>query len=91
MAYRVQSSLIPEATPEIPGWEFAASWQPAREVSGDYYDFISGNEGILNLVIADVTDKGMPAALFMALTPASSGPAWIRPVPRQRGLPEPIA
>jgi sigma-B regulation protein RsbU (phosphoserine phosphatase) len=68
MAYRVQSSLIPDQVPQIPGWEFAASWQPAREVSGDYYDFISLGCGKLGLVIADVTGKGMPAALFMALT-----------------------
>ncbi|MEN8174017.1 MAG: SpoIIE family protein phosphatase, partial [Chloroflexota bacterium] len=68
MAYRVQSSLIPEELPQCSGWEFAASWQPAREVSGDYYDFIPyGDEGLC-LMIADVTDKGMPAALFMALT-----------------------
>jgi sigma-B regulation protein RsbU (phosphoserine phosphatase) len=68
MAYKVQSSLIPEVIPQIEGWEFAASWHPAREVSGDYYDFIVGQDGQLSLVIADVTDKGMPAALFMALT-----------------------
>jgi sigma-B regulation protein RsbU (phosphoserine phosphatase) len=68
MAYRVQSSLIPEQLPQEPGWEFAASWQPAREVSGDFYDFIYNGDGSLSLVIADVTDKGMPAALFMALT-----------------------
>jgi len=68
MAYKVQSSLIPEGVPDVPGWEFAASWHPAREVSGDFYDFIPNNDGTLNLVIADVTDKGMPAALFMALT-----------------------
>ncbi len=68
MAYRVQSSLIPEDIPQIPGWEFAASWQPAREVSGDFYDFVPTDNNNLNLAIADVTDKGMPAALFMALT-----------------------
>jgi serine phosphatase RsbU (regulator of sigma subunit) len=68
MAYRVQSSLIPEETPQVTGWEFATHWQPAREVAGDYYDFIAGHHGQLGLVIADVTDKGMPAALFMALT-----------------------
>jgi phosphoserine phosphatase RsbU/P len=68
MAYKVQSSLIPATIPQIPGWEFAASWQPAREVSGDFYDFVPTEDGKLNLVIADVTDKGMPAALFMALT-----------------------
>jgi len=68
MAYRVQSSLIPGHVPRVNGWEFAASWQPAREVSGDFYDFIPNPNGTLGLVIADVTDKGMPAALFMALT-----------------------
>jgi len=67
MAYRVQSSLIPEDTPQIPGWEFAASWQPAREVSGDFYDFIPCRDGCMGMLIADVTDKGMPAALFMAM------------------------
>lgn len=68
MAFRVQSSLIPEATPQLPGWEFVAHWQPAREVAGDYYDFIPHQNGDIGLVIADVTDKGMPAALFMAFT-----------------------
>ena len=68
MAYRVQSSLITDDLPKTPGWEFAASWHPAREVSGDFYDFIPYQDDKLCLVIADVTDKGMPAALFMALT-----------------------
>jgi sigma-B regulation protein RsbU (phosphoserine phosphatase) len=68
MAYRVQSSLIPAQAPSFPGWEFAASWQPARQVSGDFYDFISCGEECMGLIIADVTDKGMPAALFMAMT-----------------------
>jgi sigma-B regulation protein RsbU (phosphoserine phosphatase) len=68
MAYRVQSSLIPREMPQIPGWEFAACWQPARVVSGDFYDLIPDSTGGLKFIIADVTDKGMPAALFMALT-----------------------
>ncbi|MFQ6101982.1 MAG: PP2C family protein-serine/threonine phosphatase [Anaerolineae bacterium] len=68
MAYEVQAELLPRETPQVPGWEFAARWQPAREVAGDYYDFIPGHGGQLGLVIADVSDKGMPAALFMALT-----------------------
>jgi sigma-B regulation protein RsbU (phosphoserine phosphatase) len=68
MARQVQTSLIPTHTPEIPGWQFSASWIPAREVSGDYYDFIPIKQDILGVVIADVSDKGMPAALFMALT-----------------------
>jgi sigma-B regulation protein RsbU (phosphoserine phosphatase) len=69
VAREVQASLMPRATPHIPGWEFAARWQPQREVAGDYYDFILSEDAPrLGLVIADVTDKGMPAALFMALT-----------------------
>ena len=67
VAREVQSSLIPNATPAIPGWEFAARWLPARRVAGDFYDFVPIGDG-LGLVIADVSDKGMPAALFMALS-----------------------
>jgi serine phosphatase RsbU (regulator of sigma subunit) len=68
MAREVQTSLLPRETPWVPGWEFAAVWQPAREVAGDYYDFVVGQDGKLGLVIADVSDKGMHAALFMAVT-----------------------
>ncbi len=74
VAREVQASLLPRTTPRLPGWEFAARWQPAREVSGDFYDFIplglASPEAAsgLGLVIADVSDKGMPAALFMALS-----------------------
>ncbi len=68
VAREVQASLLPRTTPRLAGWEFAARWQPAREVAGDFYDFIPGPHGHVGLVIADVTDKGMPAALFMANT-----------------------
>jgi phosphoserine phosphatase RsbU/P len=69
VAREVQASLLPRTIPQFPGWEFAARWQPQREVAGDYYDFILAEDSPrLGLVIADVTDKGMPAALFMALT-----------------------
>jgi sigma-B regulation protein RsbU (phosphoserine phosphatase) len=68
MARRVQSSLLPSEAPHLTGWEFTARWEPAREVAGDYYDFPPCINGATGLVIADVTDKGMPAALFMALT-----------------------
>lgn len=68
MAREVQANLIPRQTPTLPGWEFAAAWRPAREVSGDFYDFVPLDGGRLGLVVADVTDKGMPAALFMANT-----------------------
>jgi sigma-B regulation protein RsbU (phosphoserine phosphatase) len=68
IAHRVQSSLIPQEVPQVSGWDFSARWIPAREVAGDFYDFIDGDEGKLGLVIADVVDKGMPAALFMAFS-----------------------
>jgi sigma-B regulation protein RsbU (phosphoserine phosphatase) len=68
VARQVQASLLPRATPQVPGWEFAAWWRPAREVAGDYYDFIPLVGGQIGFVIADVSDKGMPSALFMGLT-----------------------
>lgn len=64
-AYHVQSQLIPSTTPAIDGWDFAATWKPAKEVSGDFYDFIDGEDGV-GIVMADVSGKGMHAALFMA-------------------------
>jgi phosphoserine phosphatase RsbU/P len=66
VAREVQASLIPQAAPQVPGWEFAGWWQPAREVSGDFYDYVPFGDGHQGLLIGDVTDKGMPAALFMA-------------------------
>lgn len=68
MARKVQAGLLPREIPVIPGWDLDAFWQPAREVGGDYYDFIPLSRDRMGLVIADVTDKGMPAALFMAST-----------------------
>jgi sigma-B regulation protein RsbU (phosphoserine phosphatase) len=67
MARDLQASLLPRETPHLTGWDFAAYWQPARQVSGDFYDFIPTGRG-LGVVIADVSDKGMPAALFMGLS-----------------------
>ncbi len=68
LAHDVQASLIPRETPRVPGWAFAAYWQPAREVGGDFYDFIERDGGQLGFALGDVSDKGMHAALFMALT-----------------------
>ena len=68
MAREVQRSLLPQQTPALPGFEIAAWWLPAREVSGDYYDYLKTDPDRLVVVIADVSDKGMPAALLMALT-----------------------
>ena len=65
MARQVQESLLPVELPQPAGWTIATRWRPAREVSGDFYDVIEEEAGRLGLVIADVTDKGMPASLFM--------------------------
>jgi PAS domain S-box-containing protein len=66
MAHQVQVSLLPKEIPQIPGWSLAVKWLPANEVGGDFYDLIERNDGAHDLVIADVTGKGIPAALFMA-------------------------
>ncbi len=65
---KIQRSLLPESCPAIPGWEIAASYQPAQQVGGDLYDFFQQQDepNCLSMVIADVTGKGIPAALFMA-------------------------
>ena len=64
----IQEALLPKAVPTIAGWQLAALYQPARAVGGDFYDFLALPDGKLGLVLGDVTDKGMPAALVMATT-----------------------
>jgi serine phosphatase RsbU (regulator of sigma subunit)/class 3 adenylate cyclase len=67
-ARQVQGSLLPEKPPEIPGWGLEVLLEPAHETSGDFYDFLLLPENNLGIVIADVTDKGTSAALYMALS-----------------------
>jgi len=67
VARSIQASFIPQSPPQPSGWEMAAFWRAARQVGGDFYDFIPLRDGMWGLAIADVADKGIPAALFMAM------------------------
>jgi serine phosphatase RsbU (regulator of sigma subunit) len=65
---QIQASFLPEELPQPPGWEIAASFHPARKVGGDFYDaFLLPRSGRLGLAVSDVCDKGVGAALFMAV------------------------
>lgn len=68
VARLIQQTLLPRDLPALPGWQLAAYYQPARAVGGDFYDFLYFEDGRLGIVIGDVTDKGVPAALVMATT-----------------------
>lgn len=68
LARDLQQSILPTQFPHLPGLVCAARNRPARQVGGDFYDVIALGKRRLGLVIADVSDKGMPAAIFMALS-----------------------
>lgn len=68
VARLIQHTLLPKEIPELPGWQISSYYQPAREVGGDFYDFLFFEDGRMGIVIGDVTDKGVPAALVMATT-----------------------
>jgi serine phosphatase RsbU (regulator of sigma subunit) len=68
LACELQQSFLPHEFPSLPGVQCAALNLPARQVGGDFYDVIPLSENRLGLVIGDVSDKGMPAALFMVLS-----------------------
>jgi sigma-B regulation protein RsbU (phosphoserine phosphatase) len=65
---QIQMSFLPESWPQVAGWDFAASYAPARQVGGDFYDLyvLADQPHRLGLVIGDVTGKGVAAALMMA-------------------------
>jgi sigma-B regulation protein RsbU (phosphoserine phosphatase) len=67
MARSVQRSLLPRQMPEIPGFTLTAEWRSAREVGGDFYDIFSLPDGRWGILLADVSGKGAPAALYMAM------------------------
>src|SRR5919201_6646106 len=68
VAQLIQQQFLPHQLPDLPGWHVAAFYRPARSVGGDFYDFIQLPEGQVGIVVGDVTDKGVPAALVMATT-----------------------
>ncbi len=64
----IQQTLLPKELPDLPDWQLTTFYLPARAVGGDFYDFIHYEDGRLGLVVGNVTDKGVPAALVMATT-----------------------
>jgi serine phosphatase RsbU (regulator of sigma subunit)/anti-sigma regulatory factor (Ser/Thr protein kinase) len=68
VAQLIQQQFLPRELPNLPEWQIAAYYGPARVVGGEFYDFIDLGEGRIGVVVGDVTDKGVPAALVMART-----------------------
>jgi serine phosphatase RsbU (regulator of sigma subunit)/anti-sigma regulatory factor (Ser/Thr protein kinase) len=68
VAQLIQQQFLPRELPKLDQWQVAAYYGPARVVGGDFYDFIDLGEGRIGVVVGDVTDKGVPAALVMART-----------------------
>jgi serine phosphatase RsbU (regulator of sigma subunit)/pSer/pThr/pTyr-binding forkhead associated (FHA) protein len=66
LASRIQRSFLPHSLPQVPGYEFAAHYEAAMEVGGDYYGFIPLPQGRLAVALGDVAGKGVSAALLMA-------------------------
>jgi len=68
LAREIQQTFLPDQIPEMPGWEMAVHWETARQVGGDFYDYFLLPDGRMALVIADVSDKGLAASLYMTVT-----------------------
>ncbi len=67
LARQIQQTFLPDHLPTLPGWEIDIRWETARQVGGDFYDVFELSGGRMGLVIADVSDKGLPAALYMTV------------------------
>ena len=67
LASEIQKSMLPRSIPRLEGYEFSAAMIPAKSVGGDFFDFIPLGEDLLGIAVGDVSDKGIPAALFMAM------------------------
>lgn len=65
VANKMQQSILPTSFPKGPGFEIFGSMKPARDVGGDFFDVLALEDERIGLVVADVSDKGVPAALFM--------------------------
>lgn len=70
VAYEIQKSILPQELPQVPEYDFGRLMSPARAVGGDFYDVFVLDEDRIGVVIGDVTDKGVPSAIFMAQTHA---------------------
>jgi phosphoserine phosphatase RsbU/P len=68
LAREIQQTFLPDHILSIPGWEMDVRWETARQVGGDFYDYFMLSDGRLAFVIADVSDKGLAASLYMAVT-----------------------
>jgi serine phosphatase RsbU (regulator of sigma subunit)/ketosteroid isomerase-like protein len=68
VAQRIQQALLPKELPLLDDWEIVPYYQPAREVGGDFYDFLTLPDGHVGVIIGDVSGKGVAAALVMANT-----------------------
>ena len=82
VAQLIQQQFLPKELPDLPEWHISAYYQPARAVGGDFYDFIDLEDGKVGIVVGDVTDKGVPAALVMATTHSilrGDGPRLVSP------------
>jgi PAS domain S-box-containing protein len=92
-AAQIQRQLLPDEPPEMEDYQLAAACRPALDVAGDFYDWILTEDGCLDLTVADVMGKGVPAALIMAVvrTALRSTPSVLGPAARVRAAAESIS